>query len=308
MAPIFVSSAANPTGHARSKKQLFSPEAAFWITDILSDAEAREAVFGRGGHLEFPFPVAVKTGTSQAYHDNWTVGYSRHVTVGVWVGNFDRTPLRNSSGVTGAAPIFHAVMLAAEQRVRGAIASTGGAILARPEALRRVEICALSGLRANASCPTRKREWLLTQQSSHACDWHRVTADGGVIVNWPPEFREWASGRETPEALATPVTVASRSTPAAKRQSAANPYVFTIANPPDGATYLIDPTLRREFQSLPLRVTTSQSGPVEWFVNGSPAGSSTTGEALSWPLTPGKHRITARDGYGRRVESNIEVR
>ena len=58
----------------------------------------------------------MKTGTSQAYHDNWTVGYSRHVTVGVWVGNFDRKPLRNSSGITGAAPIFHAVMLAAERR------------------------------------------------------------------------------------------------------------------------------------------------------------------------------------------------
>ena len=93
-----------------------SPRAAFWITDILSDSQAREFIFGRGGSLEFPFPVAVKTGTSQAYHDNWTIGYSRHVTVGVWVGNFDRKPLRDSTGVTGAGPIFHAVMLAAEQR------------------------------------------------------------------------------------------------------------------------------------------------------------------------------------------------
>ena len=62
----------------------------------------------------------MKTGTSQAYHDNWTVGYTRDVTVGVWVGNFDRTPLRNSSGVTGAGPIFHAVMLAAVARVKPA--------------------------------------------------------------------------------------------------------------------------------------------------------------------------------------------
>ena len=69
--------------------------------------------FGRGSDLDFPFPWRSKTGTSQAYHDNWTIGYTRDVTVGVWVGNFDRTPLRNSSGVTGAGPIFHAVMLAA---------------------------------------------------------------------------------------------------------------------------------------------------------------------------------------------------
>lgn len=80
-------------------ERIVSDRAAFWITDILSDPEAREFVFGRGGSLELPFPVAVKTGTSQAYHDNWTVGYSAHATVGVWVGNFDR----RSRGATRAA-------------------------------------------------------------------------------------------------------------------------------------------------------------------------------------------------------------
>ena len=105
---------------APTRRSVVSPRTAFWITDILSDARAREYIFGRGGSLDFPFPVAVKTGTSQAYHDNWTIGYTRDVTVGVWVGNFDREPLRSSSGVTGAAPIFHAVMLAAAKRVRGA--------------------------------------------------------------------------------------------------------------------------------------------------------------------------------------------
>ncbi len=109
--PTFVKSRLAPEAHA-----IVSPRTAFWITDILTDADARSFIFGRGGDLEFPFEVAVKTGTSQAYHDNWTVGYSRHVTVGVWVGNFDRSPLKDSTGVTGAGPIFHAVMLAAERR------------------------------------------------------------------------------------------------------------------------------------------------------------------------------------------------
>ena len=118
----------------RRSRRIVSPRTAFWITDILSDDEAREFVFGRGGSLEFPFPVAVKTGTSQAYHDNWTVGYSKHVTVGVWVGNFDRTPLRNSSGVTGAAPIFHGVMLAAERVARGGLAATDSTAILPPVA------------------------------------------------------------------------------------------------------------------------------------------------------------------------------
>src|SRR6185503_9244152 len=78
-------------------RRIVSQRAAFWVTDILSDDEARAYVFGRGGSLEFPFTVAAKTGTSQAYRDNWTVGYTADVTVGVWVGNFDRAPLQNSS-------------------------------------------------------------------------------------------------------------------------------------------------------------------------------------------------------------------
>src|SRR5262249_59410437 len=103
-----------------NERRLVSERTAFWITDILSDADARSFIFGRGSSLEFPFPVAVKTGTSQAYHDNWTIGYTREVTVGVWVGNFDRTPLRDSSGVTCPGPIFHSVMLAAADRYRAA--------------------------------------------------------------------------------------------------------------------------------------------------------------------------------------------
>src|SRR4029077_5427060 len=61
--------------------RMMSKRAAYWITDILSQPNAREFVFGRGGSLDFPFPVAVKTGTSEGYRDNWTVGYTREVTV-----------------------------------------------------------------------------------------------------------------------------------------------------------------------------------------------------------------------------------
>ena len=140
--------------------QLVSPRTAYWITDILADDEARAFIFGRGSQLDFPFPVAVKTGTSQAYHDNWTVGSSRHVTVGVWVGNFDRSPLIGSSGVTGAGPLFHAVMLAAEARAAGGITPSDGAVLDPPATLVEATICGLSGMRAGDACPVRRRERL----------------------------------------------------------------------------------------------------------------------------------------------------
>src|SRR6185295_696438 len=119
--PAMIRSIDGQPAPRQAAERVVSPRTAFWISDILADDDARAFIFGRGGSLEFPFTVAAKTGTSQAYHDNWAIGYTRDVTVGVWVGNFDRTPLRSSTGVTGAGPIFHDVMLAAVERVKGVL-------------------------------------------------------------------------------------------------------------------------------------------------------------------------------------------
>jgi penicillin-binding protein 1C len=290
-------------------RRLVSPRTAFWITDILSDAEAREYVFGRGGSLEFPFPVAVKTGTSQAYHDNWTIGYSRHVTVGVWVGNFDRTPLRNSSGVTGAAPIFHGVMLAAERRVGGDVAAPDGeALVARPESSVRQEICAMSGLAANAWCPTRRSEWTASEHTLMPCSWHHLS-DEGLVTIWPAEFRAWAA-----RASAFAASPLRRDKPApapasAPRRVAPAPrHALSIVSPAAGATYLIDPTLRREFQTLALRAVSPSRSTIDWSVNGRRVGSADADRKVEWPLTPGRHEITARDEAGRTATTYVVVR
>ncbi|MBI3960384.1 MAG: transglycosylase domain-containing protein [Chloroflexi bacterium] len=92
--------------------QALSPATAFQITDILSDNVARTPMFGANSVLRLPLPVAVKTGTTTDFRDNWTVGYTRHLVVGVWTGNSDGTPMRGSSGVSGAAPLWRAFMLA----------------------------------------------------------------------------------------------------------------------------------------------------------------------------------------------------
>ena len=66
--------------------------------------------------LRLPFKTAVKTGTSSDFRDNWCIGFTRDLTVGVWVGNFDNSPLRGVSGVSGAGPIFHRTMLALHEK------------------------------------------------------------------------------------------------------------------------------------------------------------------------------------------------
>jgi penicillin-binding protein 1C len=98
--------------------QPLSPAAAFVVSDILADRGARAVTFGLGNHLETPFWSAAKTGTSKDMRDNWCIGYTQHYTVAVWVGNFEGDPMLEVSGVTGAAPVWHALMLALEPRER----------------------------------------------------------------------------------------------------------------------------------------------------------------------------------------------
>ena len=204
----------------------------FGSPDILSDNEARAFVFGRGGSLEFPFPVAAKTGTSQAYRDNWTLGYTREVTVGVWVGNFDGAPMKNSSGVTGAGPIFHEVMLAAERRALGRMPGPlDPPIVDAPAGMTPVRICGLSGQKETAECPSGAQELLPVDEVPPVCRWH-VREGGAVRTHWPPEYRSWAAGREA--------SAVSAPSPGQTHRGAQ----FAIENPPEGAAYWIDPTLR----------------------------------------------------------------
>jgi penicillin-binding protein 1C len=290
---------------SRDRRLLVSPRTAYWITDVLSDPEAREYVFGRGGSLEFPFPVAVKTGTSQAYHDNWTVGYSRHVTVGVWVGNFDRTPLRNSSGVTGAGPIFQGVMLAAERRVGGhTMDMSGQPIVPQPANAAEREICSLSGLAANPWCPMRQLESMAVENTLLPCSWHHL-GDEGLMTIWPPEYREWARKAGLDGSTLQHGAVVQQP---GRVQQARTDRPLAIVNPAAGATYLIDPTLRREFQTLSLRVVAATRGRIEWSVDGRPVGATDSDRALEWPLVPGRHRIAARDNRGRTDETIVTVR
>jgi penicillin-binding protein 1C len=288
----------------RVQRDLVSSRTAFWIADVLSDSEAREYIFGRGGSLEFPFPVAVKTGTSQAYHDNWTIGYSRHVTVGVWVGNFTREPLRDSTGVTGAGPIFHSVMLAAEKRWGRTAGERNDRPIVEPpgenDGVLSREICALSGLAAHEWCPVRRREWIGAESELLPCSWHHLD-DGQVITIWPAEYRQWAADRFPPRLAVR----ASFELPAARGARPAG--TFRIASPADGSTFLIDPTLRREFQSVPLRILSSSTREVIWQVDGRTLESHQDGRQ-SWPLTPGRHTFVARDASGRTATSTVDVR
>ena len=99
--------------HEMQGQRVLSEEHAYLISDILADNGARWDAFGEWSPLRIAnYQAAVKTGTTDDKRDNWTIGYTPNLTVGVWVGNNDNSPMHPqlSSGITGAAPIWHRAM------------------------------------------------------------------------------------------------------------------------------------------------------------------------------------------------------
>jgi len=112
---------------------------AYLISDILSDNAARAPAFGEGSALRLSRPAAAKTGTTTDWRDNWTIGYTPDLVVGVWAGNADNTPMVDVSGVMGAAPIWNDVMSAL-------LAHRPICDFSEPTGMVHVEVCTDSGL------------------------------------------------------------------------------------------------------------------------------------------------------------------
>ena len=91
-------------------KPTLDPRIAYMITNILSDNAARLPEFPINSPLALTRPAAAKTGTTDDFRDNWTVGYTPQLVTAVWVGNDNNTPMNNVDGITGAAPIWHNYM------------------------------------------------------------------------------------------------------------------------------------------------------------------------------------------------------
>ena len=87
----------------KESRVVYSPEISSIIGHILSDPHARALEFGRGSLLNMPVRTAAKTGTSTDYRDAWAMGYNDRYTVGIWMGNLDRTPMKEVTGSTGPA-------------------------------------------------------------------------------------------------------------------------------------------------------------------------------------------------------------
>jgi len=272
-----------PGQRSAGDRRFISAGSAALVLDILSDPTARIPGFGVETPFDFPFPAAVKTGTSHHFTDNWAVGVTGGFTVAVWVGNFDGQPMRGVSGVTGAGPLLHRAMLVTARRhAPGELPSP------RAAGATRARICALSGLRATAGCADLDEWFLPGTTPQKECDWHQ----GGVVV-WPAEYVEWAEQNGK---------AAAGETAAGETAARGGGAQFQIVSPRSGDRYEIPPGIDSRYATIAFRAATRPAdGPVRWFVDGRPVSQP------RWALIPGSHVVRAVAASGASDEVLIAV-
>jgi len=164
------------------KKQVLSPEVSFLISHILSDNNARLEVFGPNSYLNIPGKtVAVKTGTTDDKRDNWAVGYTKSITVGVWVGNNDNSPMnpKIASGATGASPIFYRLM-------RELLKKYPDGIMDKPEKVKALTIDAYLGGLPKDGYPTRSEYFIEGTEPKDTSPFYKkikISKSNGKLAN-----------------------------------------------------------------------------------------------------------------------------
>ncbi|NQS92237.1 MAG: transglycosylase domain-containing protein, partial [Chloroflexi bacterium] len=164
-------------------EQVIRAEHAYLISTILSDTRARIPGFGTSPVINLPFTAAAKTGTTNDFRDNWTLGYTPDLAVGVWVGNADYTPMQDTSGLTGAAPIWAAFMQEGIQRLTGGNPSG----FSRPAGIIERVICSVSGTEPSKYCPSQRSEYFAADQPPLPVDqdlWEEVVVDTWTNKLW----------------------------------------------------------------------------------------------------------------------------
>ena len=308
--PRFIYSAKDDTGVILLEPEdgeledisIFTESTAYLIANILSDPLARAPVFGNYGPLSLPFRVAAKTGTSSDFRDIWTIGFTPTYTVGVWVGNFDGSPMGEISGISGAAPIFRDIMLTLEDEE--------ASWFEPPDKIRTEKICALSGLKISSHCPNEIEEYFsYPDKPSKICDFHQLkyidtkngllcevpkanlsTVQEKLLVYLPEEFDSWLtqSGKSLPPTSYSKDCYVDKSFLKSKENK------LWIVRPAAASEYWIDPTIPIHHQQLKFEASAVGADYVIWFIDAQEVGKSGRPFYIYWTLTPGNHQLEAR--------------
>lgn len=295
--------------------QLIPEDVARQITLFLSDPLARLPTFGRMGPLEYPFPVAVKTGTSQGFRDAWVVAYSSEYIVGAWVGHPDHERMKRVGGLD-AAQIVKEIMLSLHPKQRRGVgeepfppprlsSNSGG-----PADYQLVKLCPLSGESATELCAEAVLEYLAPgAEPRTACSVHqsfaidRLTgAQAGPTT--PPERIEIRSYAVLPsQYIAWGGLHGYGLSPAPSNASPSAS--IAIQEPVNGSVFRFHPDAPRELQSIALRASVTPNVPaIVWYVDGEPFQKVGYPYTTRWKLRAGSHALQARFPHAN-IQSGI---
>lgn len=290
-----------------------SREISYLISDILSDPKARMLGFSEKNPLVLSRPAAVKTGTTTDWHDNWTIGYTPTYSVGVWVGNNDNRPMRDISGVFGAAPIWH-------QFFEEVLQTTQGETFVRPDGIVSREICTTTGLPPDTLCPTRKNEIFIagTEPSNTTSQYKTVRIDkrNGLLadadcsstfvelktfLDYPKEVYSWAVEHNQP------IIPRDFSPLCPQQQSNETQSYLTITYPKEKAVFETAPEFVSNETLVFEAAYSSSIRSVSWMVDGNMISKESTAPFHgAWKPSVGKHAIKAigETNNGKNVTSN----
>lgn len=275
--------------------QVISPQVTWLISDILSDDQARSRTFGSNSALRLDRPAAVKTGTTTNFYDNWTIGYTPSLTVGVWVGNSTFTPMQNVTGLTGAGPIWHDVM-------RVLLEGQPEESFLQPEGLEQVSICALSGLLPTEYCRSARTEWFIkgTAPVDYDTFYKQIVLDNGqpmIVYDLPLEAEAWARSQGMPllEDFQSPTV------------NETQPLI--LSSPASNSTYVFYNHLDPAAQQIPIQVMVGEGiTQVTVWVDGILLAALTQAPYEAWwQLSLGGHRIWAEalNGNGDQLKTDV---
>jgi membrane peptidoglycan carboxypeptidase len=289
---------------------------AYLITNILSDDKARAPAFGEGSVLKLDRPAAAKTGTTSDWRDNWTLGYTPDLVVGVWVGNADNQPMENVSGITGAGPIWREFM-------QTALLGRPALDFVEPPGLTRAQVCTMSGLPPNpdSPCPHTRTELFIegTQPTELDTFYRKFKLDAAtgrladantppdrvverVMLVLPAEALEWAREND----IETGNTLTSDFPPPTSDLRPPTPDL-QITHPDQGTVYQVSLVTPRETQRIAVSARVAdgiQLVSLALYVDGRAIATFSDPPATAremWILEPGTHTFTARgvDRSGR---------
>ncbi len=272
-----------PPAEPSADPPALDPRVAYLITDILADRHARIPTFGLNSPLELDRPAAAKTGTTTDWRDAWTVGYTPARVVGVWVGNWDNTPMMHLTGGSAAAPIWHAVMTFAH---RGLPHTP----FPRPDGLKTVRVCVDTGLSADTGCPLVREDLAIAgvpYQRAEAAALARLTTATANTGTPPPP-----STRSTP--IPTPTVFA----------------LSALLSPEPGATYRLSPNLPPDEQAIPIEVRAPAGARVTFRVDGVPiAVREAPPYRAWWSLRVGEHTVLVEGVLpsGKRFQHRVRI-